>query len=147
MNDFAPIIIFIIVVNFLLALAKSKKNKAAVKHTPSDAERRMQEFKTFIGATPAQPIPAKKEDDRFAPHWEPSPAPFAAPAPQPTPARMGVEGEDACHEYMLPTEEEQQSVKPLAEGGGNEELAQDLVKGVIISEILRRPQPYGRRRA
>lgn len=63
------------------------------------------------------------------------------------PARMNGEGRDDCHAYMLDdaapaaaadekTEEEKQ------------QAAQELVRGVIISEILNRPRPgYGRRRA
>ena len=101
MEGLAPLLI--IIISIISALAKSKKNKIPAKRSPSDAEKRMQEFKAFVGTAPAQPVAEKKEDERFAPHWEPAPAPEAQPAP----ARIGTEGEDACHEYMLPTEMEQ----------------------------------------
>ena len=63
----------------------------------------------------------------------------------PVPAVMGPEGEDACHEYMLDEEPGELASDPAPEA--DSELARDLVKGVIIGEILNRPRMYGRRRA
>jgi len=63
----------------------------------------------------------------------------------PAPAVIGPEGEDACHEYML--EDEQEEATPALEAESRPVWAQDLVKGVIIGEILSRPRGYGRRRA
>ena len=71
---------------------------------------------------------------------------WARPA-APAPARMNGEGQDDCHAYML-----DDSAPVVAADEKTEEekqqAAQELVRGVIISEILNRPRPgYGRRRA
>ena len=57
--------------------------------------------------------------------------------------RMGREGEDACHEYLFQPQEE----APAFPHASENERARELVRGVILSEILARPRPrrYGRR--
>ena len=63
----------------------------------------------------------------------------------------GTEGMDCCHEYMLTeaAEEERETVALLDGDQSREERAQQLLNGVIMSEILgRRPvRRYGSRRA
>lgn len=63
----------------------------------------------------------------------------------PAPARMGMEGVDACHDYMLGQPKHPQSMSEavqLQEG----QAAQELLQGVILSEVLRRPAPKAYRR-
>ena len=51
---------------------------------------------------------------------------------------MGTEGEDACHDYML--EDSPLTLKEAQEDQGlSQEEAQDLVRGIILSEIMARP--------
>ena len=75
------------------------------------------------------------------------PAPVVMPRVPltPAPAQMGPEGEDACHEYML-DEPGMIPKTPILQEHDSEEAARELVRGVIIGEILRRParRPYGR---
>ena len=51
---------------------------------------------------------------------------------------MGTEGEDACHDYML--DEAPATLKAVQEDQGlSQEEAKDLVRGIILSEIMARP--------
>ena len=68
------------------------------------------------------------------------------PAPaMPAPARMGMEGVDACHDYMLGQPKHPQSM-PDAAQLQESQAAQELLQGVILSEVLRRPAPKAYRR-
>ena len=58
----------------------------------------------------------------------------AVPAPV-----MGAEGVDTCHEYMLNDTPAVQQAAP-AESGLSPEEARDLMRGIILSEIMARPQ-------
>lgn len=68
------------------------------------------------------------------------------PAPVPPsyqPPRMGQEGEDACHEYMLGDTPAVSS----PEGGAARTIQEnELVRAVVMAEILRRPAASGSRR-
>lgn len=52
---------------------------------------------------------------------------------------MGTEGEDACHDYML--NGSSVTLKAAQEDQGlSQEEAKDLVRGIILSEIMARPR-------
>ena len=62
----------------------------------------------------------------------------------------GTEGIDCCHEYMLTEPADKEEILPLfEEDQTRQERAQQLLQGVIMSEILgrRRVRQYGSRRA
>lgn len=72
---------------------------------------------------PQHPVPAAKPIDL---------PPIAAPV-------MGTEGLDTCHEYMLTETPAEQKAVP-EESGLSPEEARDLMRGIILSEIMARPQ-------
>lgn len=68
------------------------------------------------------------------------------PAPaMPAPAKIGAEGTDDCHDYMLGQPKHPQSM-PEAPRTQESQAAQELLQGVILSEVLRRPAPKAYRR-
>lgn len=145
MEELIPILI-IVIVSILSSVANKNKKSAqqikqmeARKQAMATEAEHMQEQRA-AAAPSAQPAPVIRPTVT-------APAPKAAPrAPiAPAPARMGVEGEDACHEYML-DEKRPQVNRPRPQNEDSESAAQELVRGVIIGEILRRPvqKRYGR---
>ena len=68
------------------------------------------------------------------------------PAPvMPAPAKIGAEGADDCHDYMLGQSEQSRSM-PETPQTQESPASQELLRGVILSEILRRPAPKAYRR-
>lgn len=68
------------------------------------------------------------------------------PSPaMPAPAKIGAEGTDDCHDYMLGQPKHPQSM-PEAAQLQESQAAQELLQGVILSEVLRRPAPKAYRR-
>lgn len=141
MEGLAPLLILII--SIVSALAKSKKNKVPAKRPNADAEKRLQEIQAYMDKSAS----AKREEQAAAPASAGEGAAFSSfsSISAPAPARMGVEGEDACHEYML--EDASEEEKAPADEARDPEQAKDLVKAVVMSEILNRPHAWGRRRA
>lgn len=133
----------------LSIVAKVKKNqkkaapaakKAPVQQaSPAEIPRAAAPAIPVQQAIPVSPMPAPVPMQAAAPV---APATPKAPAP----ARMGPEGEDACHEYMLDEQRPAGGIPALQEDEQQSEAARDLVRGVIIGEILRRPavKRYGR---
>lgn len=124
--------LLIIVLSTVSKFNKARKNQAAAKTAvpPRDAAPR--------------PAAARSRTDQAAlasAPVRPAPAPVPAAPPSPAPAQIGPEGEDACHEYML--HEAQEETREMPQQPDSEAAARELVRGVIIGEILRRPS--GRR--
>lgn len=124
--------LLIIVLSIVTKFGKARKNQTSAKTDvpPRDAAPR--------------PALARSPTDQAAPASapaRPAPAPVSAPvpaaSPAPAPAQIGPEGEDACHEYML--HETQEETREMPQPPDSEAAARELVRGVIIGEILRRP--------
>ena len=148
MEELLPILIILIG-----AVSSWMKKKKQSEQQKQQLEARKQAVQQAV----AKQMEQQKKAAAAAPmqtqiHWE-QPAPAVQPAPvaaphvplTPAPAQMGTEGEDACHEYML---DEPIEIKktPVLQEKESEETARELVRGVIIGEILRRPavKRYGR---
>lgn len=166
MEDF-PIALILIILSIVSAVMKNKKKqekkaqKQARKQVPVSPHKPVQ-------AKPAPAVPAMSV-------WDEAERELAPAAPS-----MGMEGTDACHDYMLPKVPKTPSVKTLEnhipaspvmgadgtdpchdfmlkdassvpveaedETGMAPEEAKELVRGIILSEILTRPQNrYARR--
>ena len=68
------------------------------------------------------------------------------PSPvMPAPAKIGAEGTDDCHDYMLGQPKHPQSM-PEVPRTQESQASQELLQGVILSEVLRRPAPKAYRR-
>ena len=87
---------------------------------------------------------ARQETKKEAPERAQPAAPAYTPI---TPARMSGEGVDDCHEYMLKDRPATDSVIDAEAEKEQQEAARELVRGVIIGEILSRPRPLKGRRA
>lgn len=61
---------------------------------------------------------------------------------------IGPEGRDACHDYMLrkPAPAPLPEPMPMQEEDTENTAAQELLRGVILSEVLQRPAPKAYRR-
>ena len=127
MDGILPILM--VIISVLSAISKMQKKK--------EAERK----KAAVPAVPVEEMktPESRPIYKAAPAFPPAPV-FQAP-------QMGTEGEDLCHEYMLPDEDETGKDALAQENTGDNERTQELVRGVILSEILARPRGMGRRRA
>ena len=140
MEEFLPILIILIgaISSWMKKSKKSTQQKqqleARKQAVQQAAHRQMEQQKTVmpmpeIPRQPIMPSLSSHVSNEFAP----------------APAQMGEEGEDDCHEYML---DEPAAVPkaPAAQDHDSEEIARELVRGVIIGEILRRPvhRNYGR---
>ena len=130
MEDFIMTIGVLILIG-VSAVVKTKMKAARSTKEYSQAQGRwQQELKTEEAQQAAKPQEATR----------------AWPA-APVPARMNGERLDDCHAYML----EDTAPAAAADEKTEEEkqqAANDLIRGVIISEILNRPRMgYGRRRA
>lgn len=95
-------------------------------------------------ASPRKPVPAEGEDPCHAAILQRLPNP-----PQHTFSREEsdfapfTEGEDPCHADMLTGPRQADMSEPAEPSEG----AQELLRGVILSEVLRRRPPYRGRRA
>ena len=131
MDGILPILM--VIISILSVVSKAQKQKEA-------ARKKAEAFRD----APAMKMPEKEAVV--------SSVPLAPAAPvrssfEPAPAVMGMEGEDACHEYMLPDQEKAETGTLAPEENRDNRQAQELVRGVILSEILARPRGMGRRRA
>lgn len=123
--SFLPLIVIIILMSSLSSVVQKRKMAEAAKKA----------------APPAVPVPAEP-----APVPEPAAERRAPEQPlvrEPAPPQMGVEGADACHDYMLPRKKAAPARQPESEDEANP-AAQELLRGVILSEVLGRRRP-GRR--
>lgn len=77
--------------------------------------------------------------DYMLPRVEKKPVKKSLENHRPAAPAMGMEGVDPCHEFMLddPTAPRTET---LDDSGISPEEAQELVRGIIISEIMARPQ-------
>ena len=124
--------ILMVIISILSVISKAQKQKQEAKKAGAFRD------------APAMKMPEKEAVV--------SSVPLAPAAPvrsffEPAPAVMGMEGEDACHEYMLPDQEKAETGTLAPEENRDNRQAQELVRGVILSEILARPRGMGRRRA
>lgn len=168
MEEF-PIIILFIILSAVSSLMKSKKKQEEQAKNKGMKQGMANPPKRAVSAQP-KAAPAMKPLSEA--DWAPMPAKPAAPVtpregidvyrenalprqPKPvmqTPERpaprapvMNGEGRDACHEYMLhgPAQTE---TEDLNEKGMDSQAARELVRGIIFSEIMDRPQRrYARR--
>ena len=148
--SFLPLIVIIGVMSMRSSVASQKKKTA-------EAARNFQKA-SVPQESPAQPAQERPESrqtsflESHAPQMGVEGAddchdymlpPLQTSFSRPQPPRMGVEGADDCHDYMLaPENAPQASMAPLEDGGNP--LAQDMLRGVIMSEILGRKR-QGRR--
>lgn len=135
-------IIGLIIVIFAVIVAANQK-KTGSKGGKAPAAHPAQPLSVPV-QPPAKPVEAKAPwalplcEEAAAPVFDRQTETFSISAP-----RMGREGEDACHEYLFQPQEE----APAFPHAPENERARELVRGVILSEILARPRPrrYGRR--
>lgn len=129
MLNLFPLIVMICVMSvFSSVVTQRKKAAEAAKKAPR----------------PAAPAPAAPAEP--APVPEPAAEKRVPEQPlvrKPAPPVMGVEGADDCHEYMLPRKKAAPARQPEPEDEENP-AAQELLRGVILSEVLGRRRP-GRR--
>lgn len=168
MEDF-PVALILIILSIVTSVMKNKKKqeKKAQKQAKKQA---MVSPQRTAKAAPAPAVPAMSVWDEaereLAPMQPAAPSmgregsdachDYMLPKVPLTPIKtfenhapaapvIGTEGIDPCHEFML---DEAASIKTetLDETGMNEEQARELVRGIILSEILTRPQArYARR--
>ncbi len=129
-----------LIIGIISFISKASRKKAAKKHPP-------------VRQTPkAQPAQTEKIEEQSADGWEDErafsghrgksgelhPTERSALSFAQTAAQMGNEGEDACHAYML--NDSALPACPDAEAASAPGNAQsELVRGVIMAEILKRP--------
>lgn len=143
MDGILPILI--VIISVISSIAKQQKKKEAAGKTKVAPQ-------AFVPKATKAPQPVTAA---AMPKPQPVLKPQPKPQPQlmsqwaPAPAVIGPEGEDQCHEYMLDEKALREESLPVQEKGTEEETARELLRGVILSEILARPNPraYGRRRA
>ena len=147
--SFLPLIVIIGVLSMISSNAQKKKTAEAARsfqkaHAPQDP--------------PAQPVQEKPES-RQTSFLESHPPqmgvegaddchdymlpPLQTAFTRPRPPQMGVEGADDCHDYLLAPENAPAVPEAPPENSENA-LAQDMLRGVIMSEILGRRR-QGRR--
>lgn len=123
--SFLPLIVIIILMSSLSSVVQKKKVAEAAKKAPRPV--------APAPAAPAEPAPVP---DMAAEKRVPKQPLVREPAPP----VMGVEGADDCHDYMLPRKKAAPTRQPEPEDEENP-AAQELLRGVILSEVL------GRRRS
>lgn len=161
MSELLPVLVIILMV---VGWIEKKRKPSAANRRPPLPQRTpaLVQEKTSAAIQEKMPIAAREETP--ASH-RPVPAPVGDMPAQAAPTKpmrprlespiaQGAptdEGEDPCHAYMLDEQPASRSDREAGEGEGEEpsESASQLVRGVIMGEILRRPERryYGRRRA
>ncbi|MBQ9943028.1 MAG: hypothetical protein IJO67_01570 [Clostridia bacterium] len=147
MEDFAIIILGIIISLVARAKKKAKQEAAKTKKVVYTAPAKKEEQPTLDSSweiprmesvMPAAPVMGMEGTDTCHDYMLPSqPKPLNIhPIPAPV---IGTEGVDACHDYMLKETPALQRIQP-AESGLSPEEARDLMRGIILSEIMARPQ-------
>ena len=130
MLNLFPLIVIICVMSVFSSVATQRKKAAeAAKKTARPA--------VPVAPAPAEPAPVS---DLAAAERR---APEQPLVREPAPPVMGIEGADDCHEYMLPRKKTAPARQPEPEEEENP-AAQELLRGVILSEVLGRRRP-GRR--
>lgn len=143
MEEFAPIIM-IIIISLVSGLVRKSKQTAQQRQ---QAARRIQanlreEMRQEEEKLKAKILEEKKQEDI----WNQPAAPAYTPVTPPAPAKMNGEGRDDCHAYMLDNPIEVSAAVETVTDEERERAANDLLRGVIVSEILNRPRlGYGRR--
>ena len=112
----------------------------AAKETPSAPANAPQAAPNAVPAPVQQSFMLEGEDPCHQDMLQKRPSPV-----MPAPAKMGAEGADDCHDYMLGQSEHPLSM-PEASRTRESQASQELLRGVILSEILRRPAPKAYRR-
>ena len=112
--------LFIIIITIAATAAKAKKASDEMKRKAEGENAPMDDGETDF-------------EERRPPAARP-----AAAGKGPAPARMGEEGRDACHEYMLDDPAPLMEESP-ADLEARRQTARELLQGVIMSEVLRRP--------
>lgn len=139
--------IFVLFISVFIGIAAisdaKKKGQAAIKtEREATPEPERSPFEPLLSQEeiPAQLMHLEGEDPCHADMLPKRPVPV-----QPSPAEIGTEGADACHDYMLRKQEAEPMLLTEEETEENE-TAQELLRGVILSEILHRPasKPYRR---
>lgn len=151
MEDFAIIILGIIISLVASAKKKAKQEAANTKKVVYTAPAKKEEQPTLDSSweiprmesvVPAAPVMGMEGTDTCHDYMlpqQPVPAAKAIDPPHiPVPV-MGTEGLDTCHEYMLAETPAAQKAIP-EESGLSPEEARDLMRGIILSEIMARPQ-------
>lgn len=151
MGDFAIIILGIIISLVASAKKKAKQEAAKAKKVVYTAPAKKAEPVTLDSAweiprmetvVPASPVMGMEGTDTCHDYMLPvQPTPAAKPIeihaiPAPV---MGTEGIDTCHEYMLSKAPAAEKTAAI-ESGLTPEEARDLMRGIILSEIMARPQ-------
>ena len=144
MEEFAPIIM-IIIISLVSGLVRKSKQTAQQRQ---QAARRIQanlreEMRQEEEKLKAKILEEKKQEDI----WNHPAAPAYTPVTPPAPAKMNGEGRDDCHAYMLDNPIEVSAAVETVTDEERERAANDLLRGVIVSEILNRPRPLKGRRA
>lgn len=165
MEEF-PIVIIAIILSIISAVNKNKKKQTAAARRQLAQERNAAaEVKTpkeppvaqKPAAVPAmsvwhdEPKPAASHapvmgaegtdscHDYMLPRVEKKPVKKSLENHRPAAPAMGMEGVDPCHEFML-DDPAAPRTETLDDSGISPEEAQELVRGIIISEIMARPQ-------
>ena len=142
MEEFGGVIILIIL-SIVSSLAKKAKRNNESKIARRIEGRRQQEME--IDAI-QQKLAQEKEEAKRQAHrqaekkeedvWHQPAAPAYSAS---VPAAMNGEGIDSCHEYMLGDTAAAVSASAEEEEATRQQSAKELLRGVILSEILARP--------
>ena len=133
---------------FIMLLSVLSIGLGAVKkkHQAAQAQRGVPPQPDIPGsdASPRKPVPAKGADPFRAAilHRLPNPPQHTFSGTESDFAPF-TEGEDPCHADMLTGPQQADMPEPAEPSEG----AQELLRGVILSEVLRRRPPYRGRRA
>lgn len=132
-----------------VVVSPQKKNSAPVQEVPKvsevpamsawtdDHKPQRDPLSAWQETVPAAPIMGTEGADTCHDYMLPKQGRISAKRKPAAPV-MGTEGEDACHDYML--EDSPITLKEAQEDQGlSQEEAQDLVRGIILSEIMARP--------
>lgn len=149
MDTFALIIIGIIISLVSSAKKKAQQETARAKKAANQTPAKKTEPATLDSAweiprmetvVPASPVMGAEGTDACHDYMLPvQPKPAAKPLNIHATPVMGTEGTDACHDYMLNKIPAAQKTTP-AESSLTPQEARDLMRGIILSEIMARPQ-------
>lgn len=162
MEDIAVIILGIIISLVASATKKTKTNAEKAKKAvifPAVPAKKPEpvtlntnwEVPRMETVVPAAPTIGTEGTDACHDYMLPASTPVPAAVPMESlhvpAAAIGADGVDACHEYMLKETSGTPAAQP-AETGLTPEEARELMRGIILSEIMARPQQRfaGRRR-
>lgn len=135
MPNFLPLIIVLIGVFTIMDKAKKAK-------TAKEAQACREESAHRRGVPEIRQQPAPEARRPLAPALEATAPGQMRPriSARPTPTVMAPEGEDPCHDDMLFEQQNEGSAPASPEARAAQAAAQELLRGVVLSEILRRPR-------